>query len=335
MYKPVESVDISGFFEIPNFPRYLISPFGEIYDKEKKEYIQARTFGEGYYYFQLRDLNNHLRLRSRHRILAIVFKHPGRSLRGLVVNHINGIKGSDDLSNLEWLTILENQEHAGWLGISTKSVPVQVRDVKTGTVRTFASAKKCAKALKVTKDFVLYRINNFPERVFVDLKQYRRFAGEKPWYQPTEHELENILEGMKRAVLVRDVLLGEIKRFESLTDFAEYIGLSMAGASKWLSKEGQPVLPGFIQVKWAYDITPWRPVVDAVLELGENINGRMVVAINEKTGEKIRYSSCRDCAKAHGIKFTALNYRLSLRGTRVFKDGYRYIYYNDLISVSK
>lgn len=60
----------------------------------------------------------------RHRMLAAMFipipkrlRDQGYQQENLVVNHIDGIKGHDEIDNLEWCTVKENMDHAILAGL--------------------------------------------------------------------------------------------------------------------------------------------------------------------------------------------------------------------------
>ena len=126
-------------------------------------------------------------------------------------------------------------------------------------------------------------------------------------------------------------MTNEVKEFDSLGDAAKALGVSLPAVSEWVnntrSKRVQPVCPGCIQLKFAYDPTPWREVEDPYIELQENTGRAIVQVTNDRTGEKIIYTSAKECAVAHGIGVTALDWRLKSQGKKVYSDGFRYGYY--------
>lgn len=330
--KPKRSKQFPGFYHIPNFSRYLIAKTGEIYDLKYDRELKPRCDRHGYYWVSLKNDQNLTRRVSRHRLLAIVFKHPGTDIQKLEVNHINGIKGSDALTNLEWVTRQGNIEHAGMMGLTPKCLPMQARNVLTGEVFSYPSSAACGRMLGITKDSTNLRARTNGKRVFPEMYQYRRGISSKPWPIPTEEDIRTAKLGVLIAVQMRDVLTGNVLTFDSLTDLAKYLKISVPAASTWLARPNQPVLPGYIQLKRATDLTPWRPIVDAVLELSGSTCNRSVVVIDSKTGQVGQFESAVKCAIARGITPTALNYRLTTKGRSIFRDGCRYIYYHDWVN---
>jgi hypothetical protein len=316
------------YYEIPQFPRYAISITGDVLNKRSMTLLTPWINVEGYHLYTLVRDDGSILLRSRHRLLCIVFKHPNCDFSKLYVNHINGIKGDDRLENLEWVTSQGNVEHAGSLGFSPKCTPIEVRNVDTGIVETFPSIIKYARKYGMSKDSVSYRVKAGMQRVFPERKQYRIRNELESWYIPTETEINLMLYGRSRPIQMRNVFTNEVLHFEKLSDLADHLKLSLAAAYTWVERPNQPVLPGYIQLKWATDTTPWREVTDPYLEYDRATCKRTVKVVDTKTGEVKIFPVAADCARVMGISTTALNYRLSTKGKSVFSDGCTYEYYS-------
>lgn len=273
-------------------------------------------------------MSGHTATIGRHRLVALAFKYPGAEADHLWVNHINGIKGDDRADNLEWVTPQGNIHHAGLFGLTSKCCPVSVREVDSGKVLEFLSIIDCANYFGMSKDSIQYRLRFGETRVFPERRQYRLSFSNSPWYIPTESELSIIEHGNTKRVSVLYVFIGRVVEFDSLTDLATRLGVSLSTVSQWMQIPGYPVLSGFIMIKWANDPTPWRSIEDPYLELSATLgNCKIVQVVNDKTKEITVYLSARECAVANNLKPTALNYRLRSNGNVVFSDGNRYGYY--------
>lgn len=328
-YLPIEDIDFPGFYLIPGYRQYIISKNGDVFNKETSLMLSGSRNPAGYVNYRLTDNNGKVHTWGRHRLMGFVFKYPGILFVNLVVNHKNGIKGDDWLDNLEWVTNVENIEHAGSLGLTTKCTPISVRDIDTGVVEKFTSIISCARSMGVSKDFINYRTKLGEDRIFPERKQYRSSHSDDPWPIPIDIDIDLMRNGNSKQILMRKLLTDEIIKFEKTKDLANYIGVSQSLITRWMSIPNQPTLPNFIQLKWAYDKSPWRHVDDPYSDLIKFSNSVAVKVTNSKTGDVIIYQSAVECAKAHSLLPTTLNWRLKSKSNKFYSDGYSYEYHSD------
>ena len=101
--QPVESVEYPGFYMIPYFSNYVISPKGLLLRRvNNREMVPSQT-SLGYYTYRMTDDSSKTRNQLRHRILCLAFKPYNANVEKMDVNHIDGVPGNDVLSNLEWI----------------------------------------------------------------------------------------------------------------------------------------------------------------------------------------------------------------------------------------
>ena len=315
---------LPGWFRILGFPDYLISLDGRVIDHSTKQELVPFALGE-YFYYTLFDFFGKKRLRGRHRLLMLTFKNASGLHTGVLeVNHINGVKGDDRLVNLEWVTPQRNCEHAGETGLSPKCIPISVRDVDTGEITKFPSIVECARELGMSKDSVSYRVNHGEHRVYPERNQYRKGHHDSDWSTDAVP-----FYGTSRKVYVRYVLTGDIMEFPCCLAAVTHLGISPATMVMWLSRPNQPVfLPGYVQVKQADDLSPWRQIDDPYLEiLASRGSSRPIKVTNVDTGEVRVFHSGIECASQCGLKPSALYYRLKVGAAGVFSDRCRYEYY--------
>jgi hypothetical protein len=118
--------------EISGYSRYMVSDSGAIFSKERKVMRLGRmvktgginlspdTSRDGYSLVCLTDDNNKRKMLRLHRVVLISFCGYPEDKNMTQVNHINGIKSDNTLSNLEWVTPSQNTSHAFRLGLIKK-----------------------------------------------------------------------------------------------------------------------------------------------------------------------------------------------------------------------
>lgn len=111
MRKPIKELD--GLYEIDEhgnvytMPRKLKTPTSEYFTKERK--LKPYNNGYGYLLVDLRKEGKRY-MRLVHRLVAETFLPNPNNLPQ--VNHIDGNKSNNDITNLEWCSCSENQYHA-------------------------------------------------------------------------------------------------------------------------------------------------------------------------------------------------------------------------------
>ena len=91
-------------------PDYAITEKGDIYNEKTKRYLKASASNTGYLTVYVDGKN-----RLLHRLLAQTFIPNPDDLP--CVNHKDGNKLNNDISNLEWCTYGENERHAYKTGL--------------------------------------------------------------------------------------------------------------------------------------------------------------------------------------------------------------------------
>lgn len=90
--------------------------------KDIKEQIMKPCLTVGYEYIQLTDDKGKTKKHRVHRLVLSAFK-PRENEIYLQVNHQDGCKTNNRLSNLEWCTRSENMKHAFKLGLASNKGP--------------------------------------------------------------------------------------------------------------------------------------------------------------------------------------------------------------------
>lgn len=118
---------------------YEVSSFGNIRKASTKRLTKLTISTVGYPVFSVRgDLLDPPRPRSKrfpiyvHTCVALSFIPNPRNLRE--INHIDGNKANNKVSNLEWCTHAENMEHAGKRGLCKGYNHKPVVQIKDGEI---------------------------------------------------------------------------------------------------------------------------------------------------------------------------------------------------------
>ena len=90
---------------------YSIEEDGRIYSHFNKRYMKTSIDKDGYLTISLRNNKNGYSRFGVHRLLLIAF-NPIENMENMQVNHKDGNKLNNNLSNLEWVTCEENLKHA-------------------------------------------------------------------------------------------------------------------------------------------------------------------------------------------------------------------------------
>lgn len=90
---------------------YYVTDDGRIWSERTKKFLSFQYDKNGYVKVQMRSIDNKSHRYSVHRLVLENFK-PVKNMKNLQVNHKDGNKLNNSLSNLEWVTSKENIHHA-------------------------------------------------------------------------------------------------------------------------------------------------------------------------------------------------------------------------------
>ncbi len=117
--------------EIENYPNYIVSNEGQVARQRigRLRILQPQRNRGGYWTVNLYNEKG-MSTKTIHRLVAQAFFDP--DLFYLQLNHKDGNKANNYLSNLEFVTSKENHKHAFETGLRFHGKPIAVRCVDTG-----------------------------------------------------------------------------------------------------------------------------------------------------------------------------------------------------------
>lgn len=119
MYNPIYFNDeIFKDILISNImPIYKISNYGTIINKNSNSQVSQSLTNDGYLRVSLKMIDGSNKHYLVHRLVLMVFC-PIENPENFEVNHIHGIKNDNRVSQLEWVTTMENNHHAFRTGLN-------------------------------------------------------------------------------------------------------------------------------------------------------------------------------------------------------------------------
>lgn len=95
---------------------YSIEEDGRVFSHTKGDYMKTTKDKDGYTVISLKNNNDGYSKFGVYRLVMIAFC-PVDNMEQLQVNHIDGNKDNNHISNLEWCTVQENLAHAERTGL--------------------------------------------------------------------------------------------------------------------------------------------------------------------------------------------------------------------------
>lgn len=271
-------------------PTYEISDKGEVRNKITNKILKQKIDRYGYkcigLYYKKKKLYYTI-----HRLLATEFvPNPDNKPQ---VNHIDGNKLNNSISNLEWSTAKENVIHALYNDLYKNALGVIVTDINTGKTTKYLSLKMFAKTLHITRNVVL---------------PYIRLSSKYPFCNRYIIALENESYLQNRVntkifgdtCYVYDYLTKEWKQYDSISIAVYWTGLrgvcSRKGATVLYSNKNI----GFIVSKKKFD------VYDTLDETKVKVNREQYYAVPYNPMSKHGYL-VRDYLSKNVYKFETIN----------------------------
>lgn len=101
--------------KVKGFENYLISESGDLKNTKTDKLLKPRYYRDGYMYYRLSKSRKEQSDIRVHRLVAMAFIPNNNNLE--TVNHIDGNKENNHVSNLEWMNRSDQLQHAYGLGL--------------------------------------------------------------------------------------------------------------------------------------------------------------------------------------------------------------------------
>ena len=173
-----------GFRYIPSFPQYAIDINGTVIDTLANEVVKTQYEQHGYISLYIynpdRGVNKYIRT---HRLVALAWLPNNDFLNRPIINHINGIRNDNSLSNLEWCSHLENNVHAVEAGLRKDNQMMKVRDVVTKEISIYRSAADLCRKLGLSRGWsAISFTDRLPGFLHKNRYEVKSLSDDSPWY---------------------------------------------------------------------------------------------------------------------------------------------------------
>ena len=241
---------------------------------------------------------------SQHRLLALTFLPvPDLTVvNTLDVNHKDGIKYNNEISNLEWATRSDNCRHAYTTGLRTDNVEVLSKNIRTGEVKEYYSMQECARAFETNAGYISrYLEPKNKGRVFFE--DYIFIHKGDEW--PTDDEIidEGFKSGVAIPVSLTSVETGEEIIYEARGDAANFLGVKTNTLAMFMHRNKNRPYKGYF-IKQLHRLTPEQKAVMIIQDRSWERTPRKPIPItvyDRRTNETTHWESVEKFAESQGV----------------------------------
>ena len=275
-----------GFYRIPGYNNYAINAEGKILNVTNGNILKEKIDPNGYITVSIYDPDKKAFISARkHVCLARVFIDNPNFKE--FVNHIDGDKQNNSLTNLEWATAKENSEHAARLNLILNSVKCKLRDIYTDEIFDFYNISQAAVFLKYgdSLPYSVKYVNGKKVPLLLRKRYELKLENEfdQPWFYKPNDDLKIDSKGPFE---IKNIQSNEIKVFNTLKEIAKFIGVNDGRVNTANLTNGKRELNGWLirpisNDPWPENYRNTRDISGKVFTIF-NINTRIAEQVNSK-----------------------------------------------------
>jgi hypothetical protein len=225
--QPEKNVKPVGSKEVPEYPGYFVTDDGKVYSVYRKRFLSLQSL-DGYLRVNLRK-NGKSRKFLVHRLVCELFtENKPENYQELVVNHIDGIRSNNNISNLEYATAQQNTLHSIYVlknsnrnGYFSHAVHMYDPEDLTKPIQIFSSMKNAGLYFGCTSAGIIKAIQRN--------STYKGYYFRKVTESIHDNVLTRKLSKSKKPIRIyyennSDTL---VKSFSSIRETAEFLNISV------------------------------------------------------------------------------------------------------------
>lgn len=152
--------------DIPGFSNYQISKDESVWSKHYNKILKPKIDRYGYYVINMINDEGIRKFPTIHRLVAITYiPNPDNKPQ---VNHKDGNKLNNNISNLEWVTCKENILHSYSADLNKNHYFITVKDLWLNTEYHWSSFKSAARYLGFVAATLIYLSKHSKDRPIID-----------------------------------------------------------------------------------------------------------------------------------------------------------------------